>query len=480
MEKLEQLLKESFGQKQILILGFGKEGSSSLDFLMHCFPGREIWIADRQLNEAYLPRQSDEKTNPLRLFSGDNYLHAAADADVILKSPGIPYKTLEATGIDTLVTSQTELFIRAFGDQITGITGTKGKSTTASLLHHILLYGGKKSILAGNIGIPLFSVAHKVTADSHIVCELSCHQIYRLSIAPAKAVLLNIFPEHLDYYDSLEEYQQTKYHLAHLQRPGNSLVYNHDDPVIQTFIRSDPPASDCYPVSLTAMPERGAWLRDDACILTLRDRELRIPGIRELSSMSGEHNLLNTMAACLAAGLSGISEDSMAAALPVFNSLEHRLEDFGSYYGIRFYNDSISTIPQACIRALETLKKVHTLIVGGMDRGIDYEPLAAYLVRYPVPVLLHTGEAGKKIARLLCNTGCQSMEIREAASYPELVDACFRLSPEGSICLLSPAAASYDWFNNFEDRGNTFKRLVRNYRKEPGMPDNSNQISSPD
>ncbi len=478
MEKLEQLIRSHFEQKQILILGFGKEGRSSLDFLAHCFPGKELWIADSNTDPAYLPQQAEWKSSPLRVFSGENYLHAAAQADVIIKSPGIPFKNVEATAPNALITSQTELFIRAYRAQITGITGTKGKSTTASLLHHILLYSGEKSILAGNIGIPFFSVAHEVTADTRIVCELSCHQVNRLRIAPATAVLLNIFPEHLDYYDSLEEYQQTKIHLANIQKPGDSLVYNQDDPVIQSFINRRPPVSNTYPVSFTALPAQGASLRENDLILTLKERTLRITGIRERSRLAGDHNLLNTMAACMAAGIAGVGENSIAGALPAFSPLEHRLEDMGYYYGIRFYNDSISTIPQACIRALETLGKVHTLIVGGMDRGIDFEPLAAYLVRFPVPVILYTGKAGQSIAGLLSRMNYTGQELREATSYPELVENCFRLSPAGSICLLSPAAASYDWFKNFEERGMVFKSLVSNYCGEASGQDNSNQTPS--
>jgi UDP-N-acetylmuramoylalanine--D-glutamate ligase len=377
-------LRDFFADKRILLLGFGLEGQSTLRLLerLDCAESVTVW-------EQY------HHTTPLP----DEY-------DVIMKSPGIPLFQRVGT-LDPRVTGQADLFLRFCENRVAGITGTKGKSTTSSLLHHIL----KGSLLIGNIGVPPFDVVESLR-DEIIVFELSCHQLEYCRASPHIAIFLNLFEEHLDHYIDFAHYRAAKENIFRFQKDGDVLIRGEDVPVLT------------YP----AEPGAGAAL---GC-----------PKLR------GEHNRQNIAVAVKAAVLLGADEAEAIKAAFGFGGLEHRLELFAEIGGAEYVNDSISTIPAAAIAAVEAFPETDTLIIGGMDRGIDYSALAEFLLSRPDINVIGLPDTGHKFAA-----------AHHVADMEEAVALARKITKR--CCVLSPAAASYGFYKNFEERGRHFKELVQ-------------------
>lgn len=412
--------------KRILIAGFGREGRSSLRFLEKYLPEATIGIADK--NVSALKELDAEKYS---LHYGDDYLSAARHYDVVIKTPGIAMMAEDVT--PATITSQTDLFIEAFHNQIIGITGTKGKSTTSSLIYHLLKESGNDVVIAGNIGIPVFDCLDVINEKTIIVYELSAHQLQYVRKSPHVGVLLNVFEEHLDHFITFENYKNAKLNVMRLMSKD-------DVAIISSVLEND---------------------IDDNTNKVLYDKidiDLDVDDI----PLKGEHNIMNIKAALCACQSFGISIDKLLPYLTTFQPLEHRMQFIGIYGGMKFYNDSISTIPQATIAALKTFKKVDFLLLGGYDRGIDYSPLADFLKYNELPYILITGEAGQSIKRQLKIVGYTG----EVLEYTDLESAFIlikKYAKEGDICLLSPAAASYDRYKNFEERGRIFKELANKF-----------------
>ena len=412
--------------KKILIAGFGREGRSSLRFLEKYMPDAVIGIADK--NEVAL---KDLDTECYSLYHGDEYLSVARHYDVVIKTPGIAMKADDVA--PAVITSQTDLFIEAFHKQIIGITGTKGKSTTSSLIYHLLKESGNDVVIAGNIGIPVFDCLEVINENTIIVYELSAHQLQYLRKSPHVGILLNVFEEHLDHFVTFENYKNAKLNITRL-------MSNEDVAVVNSVLEKD---------------------IDDGVNKVFFDK-VDVDLDEEKIPLKGEHNILNIKAALCACQSFGISTETLLPHLMTFQPLEHRMQFLGVYGGMKFYNDSISTIPQATIAALKTFKKVDFLLLGGYDRGIDYSPLAEYLKINPVRNILLTGKAGQSIKDALDAVSYQGKMM----SYDTLEDAFSimkTMSQDGDVCLLSPAAASYDCYKNFEERGRIFKELANKF-----------------
>ena len=399
--------------KKIVILGFGKEGKSSFRFIRNHLPERQLAIHDREtveLNDAHVT-----------VVCGENYLQNLNDYDIILKTPGISFAHLNYYIEPEKISSQTALFLQFYGDQVIGITGTKGKSTTASLINHILQQNHIKSILAGNIGIPFFDVLEHIDEETYVVAELSAHQLEFVHHAPHIAVLLNLYQEHLDHFNSFSSYMQAKMNITKYQNESDVLVFNEED----------------------------EWITKQ---LTQHDFT------RHYEPYS---NKIKYNAAFTTCRLFGISDKDMETAVASFIPLEHRQEFVGEKHGIRFYNDSIATVPEATIFALETLKEVSTLLLGGFDRGIDYAILYDYLYKNPVENVVFMGPAGKRMKTEWETAGNHTFtNCIEEDDMQKIIHFAIKNTQKGKICLLSPAAASYDRYTNFEVRGKTFKQYA--------------------
>ena len=405
--------------KRILILGFGREGRSSLAFVKKYLPEAQVAVADK---------------NPLEgvTHSGDQYLKAIYDYDIVIKTPGISLKDVDVKGVE--ITSQTDLFLNQFHSQTIGISGTKGKSTTTSLIYHLLKESGHDAILTGNIGIPCFDSMEQIRPNSIVVYELSAHQLEYVHNSPRVGVLLNVFEEHLDHFGTFERYKQAKFNLLRFMGADDYAVV-HDSLLMETL------ALGVNNVTFSRM------------VFDIDEEALPI---------LGPHNLLNAKAALCACSAYGIDVREVIPHLYTFKPLEHRLEPVGTYGGVTFVNDSISTIPQAAIAACQTLGKVDFLLLGGFDRDIDYTPLVDYMVEHPVPHLLFTGKAGERMMAMMKSRGVVS-NLVVYHNMEEAFDYLMSYAKPGDVCLLSPAASSYDQYKNFEERGRKFKQLAQSF-----------------
>lgn len=427
MLELNTIFKRLRG-KRILILGFGREGKSSLAFLQKFLPHASIGVADK--NQKAFDDLITNSSNPIATYSGEDYIDAVKNYDIVIKTPGI---SLKDKNVDlSKITSQTDLFLEAFHNQIIGVTGTKGKSTTSTLIYHLLKESGRDAILAGNIGIPIFDVIEKISKRSIIVFELSAHQLQFIHRSPHIGILLNVFEEHLDHFGTFEAYRNAKFNI----------ISNMDE--TDWAVTNDEFSYEASKLMLRSLN----YLYYDFDI----DWN-NVP-------LKGEHNKSNVKAALCAIHAFGVPVDDVIPYLYTFKPLEHRQEFVGTFHGISFYNDSISTIPQAAIAAVKTIKNVNFLLLGGFDREIDYTPLVDFLVKNPIEHILYTGKAGARMYQMLKDAGYQGY-IKNFKDLNEAFEIIKSESKPGDVVLLSPAAASYDQYKNFEERGKIFKDLAR-------------------
>jgi len=447
-------VQEIFNNKKIVILGFGLEGQSTYNFLSKIISQDQIIIADK--NAGISKNFTLNFSGSPKFITGESYLENIKDFDLIIKSPGIPQSLITKYFPLDRVTSQTNLFLQYYGNQIIGITGTKGKSTTSSLIHHIFNRARKHSVLVGNIGKPPFDYISEITNETKIVFELSSHQLDDVHFSPHVSILLNLFEEHLDHYGSFENYKKAKFNICKYQQPGDYFVFNKDEQIETVDIKANQ-----LIFSLEPHKYAGALLQKDNTI-TLSKELKGVFNFSKRSGLPGEHNLKNIMAAILAVKIHQINNEDIQQAVESFTGLEHRLEFVGEYGGIKFYNDSIATIPEATIQAVKTLKMVDTLILGGKDRGIDYQKLIEFLPLSSVRNLIFMGDAGKRVhEQLLFNKEFEGKTFVIKA-FDEIAEIVKNNTNPGDICLLSPAASSYDMFANFEERGKAFKKIAGN------------------
>ncbi len=457
-------LEHTFASKRVCILGFGREGKSTYRtlrrFVSHC----EIIIADSNVN---IFRQFSEEFGAdanVSFFCGENYTDVLSQCDVILKSPGISPDRILINGAKKklVFSSQTAVFLELFRKQVIGVTGTKGKSTTVSLLYHIFSAAGRDVVLVGNIGTPPFEMLHRITKETVVVYEMSSHQLQNCNVSPSVAILLNIFQEHLDHYDSYKDYQLAKLNIARWQQVGDIFICNDSLEVIRNLLAEVNCPGTLYSLNQHKEGMPGVWC--DGNDLRITDSRNNTHAIEDLCfkrKLSGQHNLINIAAAALAAHLWGIEERFIQQAVSTFEGLPHRLELVRTCKGVAYYNDSISTIPESTIEAIRTFPGIETLLLGGFDRGIDYSVLMKYLHENPVRNILFIGKAGERMCREMQNIPGNTMESCFLCdNFEEAVVKATNLGTPGGVCLLSPAAASYDMFRNFEERGEKFRQII--------------------
>ena len=461
----KNLIIDFFKGKKIVIVGFGREGVSSYRFIRKYYPNLPLTIADKSPN-INTDGLGDDKH--LRLIAGEEYDKNLNQFDIILKSPGVNLNQINYFIPREKFCSQAELFLMAYGSNVIGVTGTKGKSTTASLIFHILSNTVGNTVLAGNIGIPFFDIIEQINDDTTIVAELSAHQLEYSDHSPHVAILLNLFQEHLDHFNTFNNYQLAKLNITEHQQDDDIFIYNYDDRYIPSLIESHKLQRRFVPFSSQSTLLDGAFSTKTEIVLVKNKTQYGSIPVEGRANIPGAHNNNNIMAAVLACKTRGISNEDLIAQIATFKGLEHRLELVGTYKEITFYNDSISTIPEAAIAALKTIKRVDTLIIGGFDRGIDYSPLIDFLAENPVPNIAFVGKVGE---RILAEWKAAQIPLPThfivENNYEKIVKFAYQYTESGHSCLLSPAAASYDQFKDFTVRGNTFKELVRQY----GEPD---------
>jgi len=446
---LKKTLKNFFSDKKIIILGFAKEGQDTYFALRKIDRKKPLAIADQKSFEQFPSslRNILQKDKNTKLFLGDSYLKALKDYDFVIKTPGIaPRICKKFLSKKTIVTSQTALFFDFCPGLIIGVTGTKGKGTTASLIYHILKKAGKKAVLVGNIGKPVFQLLLKSSPQHIYVYELSSHQLQGLSKSPHIAVFLNLFADHLDYYRNFQEYKKAKMVITLYQTPKDFLVYNAQDKYVSQIAQQS--KAQKIPFSLQ---EKNTFLQEFQPFQTC---------------LKGDFNFLNIMAAIKTVKIFHIKKEIITKALKTFKGLAHRLQWVGKYNNIDFYNNSMATVPQSTIEDLKTFfPQPITLIVGGSDKGSDYRALAREIIHSSVRNLVVLGDGtGKKIAGLVKRqnkSAKQKINFFFAPHMKEAIRICYEHTPQNGVCLLSPASASFNLFQSYEDRGEQFERFVK-------------------
>ena len=426
---------EFLKDKDILLLGFGREGRSTLEYIRKYLPDKKITLADKN------PVELSDKN--VETVTGESYLDGINEYDLVIKSPGISLRDVEIED-RSKITCQVDLFLRFAPCRKIGITGSKGKTTTSTLTYMMLKSAGVDAVLIGNIGIPVLECIEKVDENTVAVIEMSSHQLEFCSASPEVAVFTNIFEEHLDHYKGgFTGYVNAKTNIARFQGENDLFIYGEKSDIPQ-FVDLDKIKSEKLPVS---------------------DETFDLPFENE--HLLGAHNKTDVCYAYAATRRFGVTKEQAVGAANSFEGIEHRMEKVGEFDGIIFYNDCIATIPFAVLNAVHALKKVGTLIIGGKDRGLDYTSFINDLLNENIDNIICMPDTGYKIGKQLKEKGSNS-KILFAEDMEKAVSLAFEHTEKGKICLLSPAASSYNVYKNFEEKGRHYKTLIYGYSKKEG------------
>lgn len=441
--------------KRIVILGAGESGAGAA--VLAKKEGFDVFVSDMsEINDKY------KKILDSHGIEWEEKHHSQSkilNADEIIKSPGIPkesaiIKALMKQG--THIISEIEFASRYTHSKMVCITGSNGKTTTTSLIYHIFRAAGYDTGLAGNIGK---SLALQVAEDPHdyYIIELSSFQLDNMYNFRANiAILLNITPDHLDRYDyKFENYADAKMRIIQNQTSDDSFIYWNDDPVIKKQLEKYEINAIKYPFS---------ELKENGSIAYIEDGEYKIERPtpfnmeQEELSLTGKHNIYNSLAAGIATNISKIKKEIIRKSLSDFPGVEHRLEKVCKVAGVQYINDSKATNVDACWYALESMKTPVILILGGKDKGNDYTAIKD-LVKQKCVGLVYLGADNTKLHDFFDNIG---LPVRDTHSMKDCIESCYKMAKPGETVLLSPCCASFDLFKNMEDRGEQFKNMVRN------------------
>lgn len=440
--------------KRIVVLGAGESGAGAAVLAKQ--KGFDVFVSDMsKINDRYKKVLDDHH---IAWEEGHHSEELILNADEIIKSPGIPkeapmVKKLMEQG--THIISEIEFAGRYTHSKMICITGSNGKTTTTSLIYHIFKAAGYDAGLAGNIGR---SLALQVAEDPHeyYIIELSSFQLDNMYDFRANiAILLNITPDHLDRYDfKFENYAAAKMRITQNQTAEDSFIYWNDDPVIKEELKK-------YDIKAVACPF--SELKEDGSIAYIEEGQYKLEFPtpfnmeQEKLSLTGKHNIYNSLAAGLASNITGIKKEVIRKSLSDFPGVEHRLEKVCDVRGVHYVNDSKATNVDACWYALESMKTPVVLIIGGKDKGNDYNEIKD-LIKKKCRGLVYLGADNTKLHKAFDALG---IPVRDTHSMNDCVKACYDMAQTGDTVLLSPCCASFDLFKNMEDRGEQFKTLVR-------------------
>lgn len=429
------ILDKINAQTKVLIIGFGREGQSTYNYLSLKFPTLKFAIADKAQPNITLGKNIEET------YFGDTYLDHLNKYQVCIKTPGIPPTTpqiISAQNHSVTITSHMEIFLSVCpSKQTIGVTGTKGKSTTTALIHHVLKENNIKTVLVGNIGIPALDHVHEITPDTWVVMELSSAQLSMIKTSPHIAVMQAIYQDHMDYHKDMAEYVSAKANITKYQTASDMFIYYANNQHVEEI--SHQTIAQKIPFTETDFPYK-AQLK-----------------------LEGDHNKLNAIPSVIIGKLLGISETAISKSLHSFTPLNTRLEIFNGGK-VSFIIDTLATIPEATIAAINTYQSsVKTLIAGGHDRNQNYNHLAQKIIDSNILNVILFPETGIRLEKEInqLNTQNKKINIVHANSMDEAIKATYSLAPENSICLLSPAAPSFTLFKNYEDEAQQLKDSVK-------------------
>ena len=445
--------------KRVLVVGLARTGMATALFC--AARGARVTATDERAESELLDAAEKLSAAGCALELGSHREKTFLKQDLIVPSPGVPYALLplvaaRAKGIP--VWSEIELASRFLAGRLVAITGSNGKTTTTSLLGHILQKAGMPALVAGNIGVPLISRVETTSDSTVTVAEVSSFQLENIAaLRPDVGVLLNLTPDHLDRHGSLDAYGRAKARLFENQTENDSAVLNADDPGVTPYAPSRP---QVFWFSRTKRVASGAFLRGDEVVFR-RDGAEMVLLRRDQIGLRGEHNVENVLAAASAALLVGAAPAAIAAGVETFAGVEHRLEFVAEIGGVSFFNDSKATNVDATLKALDAFRGHLLVILGGKDKGGDFTLLRDPLQRR-ASLLLLIGAAAEKIA---AQVGAD-LPVERAGTLDRAVRLAFERARPGDTVLLAPACASFDQFENFEHRGRVFKQLVRQFEQQ--------------
>ena len=483
---------KSYKGKKVAVLGAAIEGMAVAKFLVK--QGAKVTICDKK-NDIEVVSKCDFDTE-CRL--GEGYLDNLTDFEAIFRSPGVrlllpEIQAAKHAGVE--ISSQIKLFFDLCPARIIGVTGTKGKGTTATLIYEIL----KKNIrspqghsplrddykkarhcegelgelaaipsvyIAGNIGTPAIEVIGKLKPNDIVILELSSFQLQDLEKSPHIAVVLNVTQDHLDYHKDRDEYVEAKIPITKFQAPNDYAVINEDYETSRSFQKST--RAQAYGFSRKGQVKRGCFVRDGKIIWKDEDQEITIANTADLT-LRGKHNWENICAAACASILAGAEPKIIGKTIAEFPGLEHRLEFVAEVGGVKYYNDSFSTTPETAIAAIKAFDEPKIIILGGSEKGSDYTELGKTVAESNVKAVCLIGEMAERIANAIQNSKFKIQNskfkiIKGCKNMKEIIKASRSAASRGDVILLSPACASFDMFKNYKERGEQFKQEVKSLR----------------
>jgi len=457
VEKKKKKLS-SFGVtkgNRLVVLGGGESGVGTA--ILGKKKAYKVFVSDKGQLEAKYKKVLEHFE--IEWEEGGHTEEEILNADLVMKSPGIPDKVplvKKLVECSIPVISEIEFASRHSNATFIGITGSNGKTTTTMLTQHLLKGGGLNSGMAGNIGDSFAKMVAEKEFGTYVL-EISSFQLDGIvDFKPYVAVITNITPDHLDRYDhQFENYVASKFRIAMNQDANDYLIYDNDDVTISQWLKKYPVQSKLVPFSITKILSEGAWLENNEIIINVENKTLKMS--IDYLTLDGQHNVKNAMAASLASLLVRTKKETLRQSIQSFQGVPHRLEKVLKINHVQYINDSKATNVNATYYALEGIKKPIVWIVGGVDKGNDYGSLMP-LVREKVKAIICLGMDNEKLKETFGNV----IDLMvETFSMEEAVKVAYKISERGDTVLLSPACASFDLFENYEDRGNQFKQNIR-------------------
>lgn len=452
---------QTYKNKKIAIVGLSVEGLDSVGFFLS--EGAIITCLDRRTNFELGETFTKLMSLGVAFQLGDSYLSNLDQFDLIVRTPGISSQMPDFAQHKNKLTSQTKLFFDLCAGATIGVTGTKGKGTTASLIAAMLVASGKKTYLGGNVGTPLLSKVRSISDNDSVVLELSSFQLEDLTQSPHITVVLPITQDHLanfdplatNYHENLRAYVAAKSSIVRFQTRNDFLIVNADNETSASFARE----SKAIKYFVSRKIQTDAYVEHAAVFVKWQGTAHKICSKDEVI-LRGEHNLENIAAASIAALVAGCSFEAIRKASLEFKGLPHRLEFVGKINGISFYDDSFSTVPETTIAAVKSFDNPIILIVGGSEKRSDFTQMGRVIEQSQVKVLIAIGQMTGRIVDCVKNAGFTRKIITGLTTMKQIVRAATKLAKPRDVVLLSPACASFDMFKNYKERGDQFAHEV--------------------
>ena len=464
MENLKlKNFKDDIKNKKVSVIGIGVSNIPAIKYLSNL--GTKVIARDK--NKEIFSKYSELKDlNNVEFILGDDYLSNLKDSDYILRAPGVkPFlKEIEdAVNSGVELTSEMELFFEFAPCKIIGVTGSAGKTTTVTLINEMLKNAGYKVWLGGNIGNSLFDKIDEICKNDIAILELSSFQLMTMKKSPDVALITSIYEDHLDYHRSFEEYVEAKTNIFMHQRKDDTFVLNVDDSFCDKFLKmieENEIKSKILSFSTKKVCKNGAYFKDNKIYISIDGKEKLVSDVSNIH-LIGEKNYANICSAiCCVQDLVDVSV--ITKTLNEFKGVEHRLEYVDTKYGVKYYNDSISTTPGKAMAAFTSFNQKIILIAGGSDKNLDYTPVGDNIINC-AKILILLGNTSKKIKEAVINSKKyleSELKIYEVNSMKEAVELSSKVAKDGDIVVMSPASASFDLYKNYKERGKDFKNLV--------------------